>query len=80
MEKRQILENIIEVSAMVITQGYIVDKGQKYNVGEPHARAYMNSEEERIELKEQYSNFYKLLINSVWGDHPKYKQEQHGIQ
>lgn len=80
MKKRGILENISEISATVITQSYIVDKGQEYNVGEPHARAYMNSEEERVELQEQYPDFYKLLINSVWGEQPRYKQERHDTQ
>ena len=61
------LDVLNEYSVTVKTQQYIDIEGEELNVGELHARAYMNSERGRAELAEEVSEPYLSAVLAVWG-------------
>ena len=65
------LDVLNEYSVTVKTQQYIDIEGEELNVGEIHARAYMNSERGRAELAEDVPESYLSAVLAVWGDAPK---------
>lgn len=69
------LDVLNEYSVTVKTQQYIDIEGEELNVGELHARAYMNSERGRAELAEEVSEPYLSAVLAVWGEEPKVKEE-----
>lgn len=64
------LDVLNEYSVTVKTQQYIDIEGEELNVGELHAKAYMNSERGREELAEEVSEPYLSAVLSVWGEEP----------
>lgn len=69
------MDALNENSVTVKTQQYIDIEGEELNVGELHAKAYMNSERDREELAEEVSEPYLSAILAVWGEEPKVKEE-----
>ena len=69
------LDVLNEYSVTVKTQQYIDIEGEELNVGELHARAYMNSERGRAELAEEVPEPYLSAVLAVWGDESKVKEE-----
>lgn len=65
------LDALNENSVTVKTQQYVEINGEELNVGELHARAYMNSERGRAELAEDVPEPYLSAVLAVWGDAPK---------
>ena len=64
------LDVLNEYSVTVKTQKYMDIEGEELNVGELHAKAYMNSERGREELAEEVSEPYLSAVLSVWGEEP----------
>ena len=64
------LDVLNEYSVTVKTQQYIDIEGEELNVGELHAKAYMNSERGRAELAEDVPESYLSAVLSVWGEEP----------
>ena len=64
------LDALNENSVTVKTQQYVEINGEELNVGELHAKAYMNSERGRAELAEEVSEPYLSAVLSVWGEEP----------
>lgn len=69
------LDVLNENSVTVKTQQYVEINGEELNVGELHAKAYMNSERGRAELVEEVSEPYLSAVLAVWGEEPKVKEE-----
>ena len=69
------LDVLNEYSVTVKTQQYVEINGEELNVGELHARAYMNSERGREELAEEVPEPYLSAVLAVWGEEPKVKEE-----
>lgn len=67
------LDALNENSVTVKTQQYIEVNGEELNVGDIHAKAYMNSERGREELAEEVTEPYLSAVLSVWGDAPTVK-------
>jgi len=69
------LDMLTETSVSVRTQEYIEDGGIEYAVGEPHRRAYINSERGREELAAALENGLIAQndfdsIMAKWGENP----------
>jgi hypothetical protein len=65
------LDMLTETSVSVRTQKYIEDGGVEYAVGEPHRRAYVNSERGRAEIAANLQEPYLSAVMAVWGDSAK---------
>lgn len=65
------LDMLTETSVSVKTQKYIEDGGVEYAVGEPHRRAYVNSERGRAEIAAELPEPYLSAVLAVWGDSAK---------
>ena len=65
------LDMLTETSVSVKTQKYVEDGGVEYAVGEPHRRAYVNSERGRAEIAAELPEPYLSAVMSVWGDSAK---------
>lgn len=61
---------LTETGVSVKTQKYVEDGGIEYAVGEPHRRAYINSERGRNEIAAELPEPYLSAVMSVWGDAP----------
>ena len=64
------LDMLTETGVSVKTQKYIEDGGVEYAVGEPHRRAYVNSERGRAEIAEELPEPYLSAVLAVWGETP----------
>lgn len=64
------LDMLSDKSVSVKTQKYVEDGGVEYAVGEPHRRAYVNSERGRAEIAAELPEPYLSAVMSVWGDAP----------
>lgn len=64
------LDALNENSVTVKTQRYIEENGVQLNVGELHAKSYVNSERGRAELLEEVEEPYLSAVLAVWGDTP----------
>jgi hypothetical protein len=64
------LDMLTDKSVSVKTQKYVEDDGIEYAVGEPHRRAYVNSECGRAEIAEELPEPYLSAVMAVWGDVP----------
>jgi len=65
------LDMLTETSVSVKTQKYVEDGGVEYAVGEPHRRAYVNSERGRAEIAAELPEPYLSAVMAVWGDSAK---------
>jgi len=64
------LDMLTETSVSVKTQKYVEDGGVEYAVGEPHRRAYVNSERGRAEIAAELPEPYLSAVLAVWGEAP----------
>ena len=64
------LDMLTETGVSVKTQKYIEDGGVEYAVGEPHRRAYVNSERGRTEIAAELPEPYLSAVMAVWGEAP----------
>lgn len=64
------LDMLTETSVSVKTQKYVVVDGVEYPIGEPHRRAYVNSESGRQQVQVEVPEPHRTAIFAVWGDEP----------
>lgn len=64
------LDMLTETGVSVKTQKYVEDGGVEYAVGEPHRRAYVNSERGRQEIASELPEPYLSAVMAVWGGAP----------
>lgn len=64
------LDMLTETGVSVKTQKYVEDGGVEYAVGEPHRRAYVNSERGRAEIAAELPEPYLSAVLAVWGEAP----------
>lgn len=64
------LDMLTETGVSVKTQKYIEDGGVEYTVGEPHRKAYVNSERGRAEIAAELPEPYLSAVLAVWGEAP----------
>lgn len=57
-------------SVSVKIQKYVGVDGVEYQVGEPHRKAYVNSESGRAEVLAELPESQATAIMAVWGDTP----------
>lgn len=65
MYEKITLDNLTEYGVSVKTQKYIEQDGIEYPLGEPHRKAYSNSEHGRNEILELPENTKKAIL-IVW--------------
>lgn len=71
MVTKTTLDMLTETGVSVKTQKYVEDGGVEYAVGEPHRRAYVNSERGRAEIAAELPEPYLSAVLAVWGDSAK---------
>ena len=64
------LDMLTETGVSVKTQKYVEDGGIQYAVGEPHRRAFVNSERGRREIASELPEPYLSAVMAVWGEYP----------
>jgi len=64
------LDMLTETGVSVKTQKYVEDGGVEYAMGEPHRRAYVNSERGRSEIAAELPEPYLSAVMAVWGSMP----------
>jgi len=64
------LDMLTETGVSVKTQKYVEDGGVEYAMGEPHRRAYVNSERGRSEIAAELPEPYLSAVMVVWGSVP----------
>ena len=64
------LDMLTADSVSVKTQRYADIEGQEYPIGQPHRKAYINSEKGRDEVQSELPEAQKTAIFAVWGDAP----------
>jgi hypothetical protein len=64
------LDMLTETGVSVKTQKYVEDEGVEYAVGEPHRRAFVNSERGRHEIAFELAEPYLSAVMAVWGGFP----------
>lgn len=57
-------------SVSVKTQRYVDVDGIEYPIGEPHRRAYVNSNSGRVAVESNLPEAQKNAVFSVWGETP----------
>lgn len=62
------LDMLTETGVSVKTQKYVEDGGVEYAVGEPHRRAFVNSERGRSEIAAELPEPYLSAVMAVWGE------------
>lgn len=54
----------------VETKKFAQVEGILYQIGQPHRRAYSNSEHDRITIAQELAEPYLSAVMAVWGDEP----------
>lgn len=77
MLEKIIIDMLTPYSVSIITQKVIDVEGQELPVGSPHRKAYVNSENGRLELMQEISSPQLDSVLVVWGDttSPIYKEQ-----
>lgn len=75
METKVYLDMLCEQSVSVKTQQYITREGVRYEVGQPHRRAYVNTAGGRAELAAELAEPYLSSVMAVWGDAPTVEEQ-----
>lgn len=75
MVTKTTLDMLTKTSVNVKTQKYIEDGGIEYVVGEPHRKAYVNSERGRAEIAAELPEPYLSAVLAVWGENPTVSEE-----
>jgi hypothetical protein len=64
------LDMLTQDSVSLKKQQYTTVNGKEYLIGEPWRRAYINSENGRIQVQLEVIDPYKSAIMLMWGDIP----------
>lgn len=64
------LDMLTQDSVSVKTQKYVEVEGVEYPIGEPHRRAYVNSDRGRADVQNEVPEPHRTAIFAVWGDTP----------
>ena len=64
------LDMLTADSVSVKTQRYTTVDGQEYPIGQPHRKAYINSEKGRDEVQSELPEAQRNAIFAIWGDTP----------
>jgi hypothetical protein len=51
--------------------------GQRYEIGQPWRKAYVNSVRGRLEVEDEVPSPYKEVIFLMWGDNPTVLEDEH---
>lgn len=70
MSEKITLDMLTADSVSVKTQRYTTVDGVEYPIGQPHRKAYINSEKGRDEVQSELPEAQKTAIFAVWGDTP----------
>ena len=70
MIERITLDMLTADSVSVKTQRYTTVDGQEYPIGQPHRKAYINSEKGRDEVQSELPEAQRNAIFAIWGDTP----------
>ncbi len=62
-------------SVSVKRQRYAVVDGEEYPIGQPHRKAYINSERGRTEIQNELEEPYLSAVMAVWGEQPTVIEE-----
>ena len=75
MIEKVTLDMLTQDSVSVKRQRYAVVDGEKYPVGQPHRKAYINSERGRTEIQNELEEPYLSAVMAVWGEQPTVIEE-----
>lgn len=64
------LDNLAQDSVSVKKQQYAVVDGVEYPIGQPHRKAYVNSEQGRSEVQNELPTVQQNAIFAIWGSTP----------
>ena len=64
------LDMLTQDSVSLKKQQYTIVEGKEYPIGEPWRRAYINSEQGRIQVNSEVIEPYRSVIMLMWGDNP----------
>lgn len=70
MEEIILLSELTTDGVSVVTRKCITLEGEKHYVGDPHRKAYVNSESGRAEISAELSEPYLSAVMTVWGTSP----------
>lgn len=70
-----LIERLAEDSVSILAKSYIEYQGVKYEVGDNHRKAYVNSTRGRAELANEVAEPYLSSIMAVWGSKPTVVEE-----
>lgn len=70
------LDMLTQDSVSVKRQRYAVVDGEEYPIGQPHRKAYINSERGRTEIQNELEEPYLSAVMAVWGEQPTVVEEQ----
>lgn len=68
MQEKFIVDMLTEHTVSIIKQKVLDVEGQELAVGSPHRKAYVNSEQGRLELSKEVPSPQLDAVLSVWGD------------
>jgi len=73
-----ILDRLTEDYVSVKRQIYFAMNNNKYHLGEPHRKSFINSQQGRdlLETSEDIPTKYKQAIFDVWGDAPTIEEAE----
>ncbi len=62
-------------SVSIKKESFFTVDGKEYPLGEPHRKAYVNSESGRAELTAEVPEPYLSAVMAVWGEEPTVSDE-----
>jgi len=68
MREKFIVDMLTEHTVSIIKQKVLDVEGQELLVGNPHRKAYVNSEQSRLELIQEVPSPQMDAVLAVWGD------------
>lgn len=69
------IDMLTQYSVSVKRQKYTVVDGEEYPIGQPHRKAYVNSERGRTEIQNELEEPYLSAVMAVWGKQPTVIEE-----
>lgn len=75
MIEKVTLDMLTQDSVSVKRQRYAVVDGEEYPIGQPHRKAYINSERGRTEIQNELEEPYLSAVMAVWGEQPTVIEE-----
>lgn len=70
MEQKIIIDELTNTSVSIMTRDFITVEGKDYFVGNPHRKAYVNSQEGRESISKELPEPYLSAVMAMWGDKP----------